>query len=75
MISGASTLQIFLAAPLLVWAIVSFIMTLEDENRGKKASSSFLWIMTCAPRWHKRVTVFVMLPLFVAWLLCRYLGM
>jgi hypothetical protein len=57
--------QIIMTIPLAVWVVLSIIMILEDENRGKKAKSSWEWTMKHAARWHKRVTFFVMLPLII----------
>jgi hypothetical protein len=69
-----TVLQVILVIPIFIWAVVSLIMTLEDENRGKRATSSFDWIVNHAPRWQRRVFFFVVLPLICALLLCRHFG-
>jgi hypothetical protein len=67
--------QIVLAVPLGIWAIVSIIMTLEDENKGKRALSGYDWLRNYSPIWHRRLTIFVVLPTFVLFLVCRYYGL
>ena len=73
-LDNPSVLQITLAFPILIWAIVSVIMALEDENKGKRATSSADWIKYYAPKWHRRLFYFVVLPLIGALLLCRHFG-
>jgi hypothetical protein len=73
--AAPSILQIILFIPIFIWAIISGIMTLEDENRGKRALTGWDWMKNYSPKWHKRVTIFIILPLIVAALLCRYFGL
>jgi hypothetical protein len=67
--------QLGLALPLLVWAVMGFIMTLESENQGKRASTGFAWFRDHAPLWYRRGSLYVALPLLAALLLGRYFGL
>ena len=61
--------KIILATPIAVWSFVSIIMILEGENKGQKPANGFDWILNHSPRWYKRVTFFVILPLFIVLLM------
>jgi hypothetical protein len=74
-VSTRGLVQIALAVPLLVWAIMGFIMTLESENEGKRATTGFDWFRSHSPRWYRRVSLYVALPLLAALLLSRYFGL
>lgn len=69
-----TVIQVILAIPLGIWVIVSGIMLLEDENEGKRAATSAEWFLKFSPRWYKRVTCFIMLPLLIALLFCHHFG-
>jgi hypothetical protein len=78
MMLAASTtglIQTALVVLLLVWAITGFIMILESENQGKRASTGFEWFKNHSPRWYRRVSLYVALPLLTALLLSRYFGL
>ena len=67
-------LQFVLAVPILIWAIVSIIMVLEDENKGKRSTTSAEWMKKYAPKWYKWVFCLLVLPLIVAILICHHFG-
>ena len=70
-----SSLQIILAVPIAVWAIISVVMILEGENRGERAKTGFEWMRRYSPAWHKKISIFIVLPLVVALLLCHHFGL
>jgi len=67
--------QTILAVPIAIWAIISVIMILEGENRGERALTGFQWMRKYSPLWHRRISVFVVVPLIVALLICRHFGL
>lgn len=75
--SAPTTLQVVLSLPLFVWAVVGIVMTFQSEAFESKprAHSSFEWIRKCSPKWYRRLTYWVALPLLVVLLLCRHYGL
>ena len=53
------------------------VMTWESEAFESKprAHLSFDWIRKCSPRWYRKLTLWIMLPLFIALVSSRYFGL
>jgi cytochrome b subunit of formate dehydrogenase len=69
-----SIFQIILIVLIAAWAVISIIMMLEGENQGERATDSFDWIKKYSPAWYRKVSVFIVLPLFVVLLLLHHFG-